>query len=72
MTDNASSVSANPVVREQRRNKLLAGLAGAVVVASVAGGGYWWLHASHFVSTDNAYAAVEVAQVTPSVGGTVL
>uniref|UniRef100_UPI0028AB1B84 biotin/lipoyl-binding protein n=1 Tax=Comamonas terrigena TaxID=32013 RepID=UPI0028AB1B84 len=72
MTDNASSVSANPVVREQRRNKLLAGLAGAVVVASVAGGGYWWLHASHFVSTDNAYAAVDVAQVTPSVGGTVL
>ncbi len=26
---------------------------------------------SHFVSTDNAYTAVEVAQITPSVGGTV-
>ena len=72
MTDNASSVSANPVVREQRRNKLLLGLAGVVVVAGAVGGGYWWLHASNFVSTDNAYAAVEVAQVTPSVGGTVL
>lgn len=27
--------------------------------------------ASHYVSTDNAYAAVEVAQITPAVGGTI-
>ena len=72
MTENASSVSANPAAREQRRNKLLAGLAGVVVIAGAAAGAYWWLHASHFVSTDNAYAAAEVAQVTPSIGGTVL
>ena len=72
MTENASSVSANPAVREQRRNRLLAGLAGVVLLAGVAAGAYWWLHASHFVSTDNAYAAAEVAQVTPSIGGTVL
>ena len=72
MTENASSASANPAARVQRRNKLLAGLAGVVVVAGVAAGAYWWLHASHFVSTDNAYAAAEVAQVTPSIGGTVL
>lgn len=72
MTENASSVSANPAVREQRRNKLLAGLVGVVVIAGAAAGAYWWLHASHFVSTDNAYAAAEVAQVTPSIGGTVL
>ena len=72
MTENASSVSANPAAREQRRNRLLAGLAGAVLLAGAAAGAYWWLHASHFVSTDNAYAAAEVAQVTPSIGGTVL
>ena len=72
MTENASSVSANPAAREQRRNRLLAGLAGVVVLAGAAAGAYWWLHASHFVSTDNAYAAAEVAQVTPSIGGTVL
>ncbi|WP_407715217.1 HlyD family efflux transporter periplasmic adaptor subunit [Comamonas testosteroni] len=72
MTENASSVSANPAVREQRRNRLLAGLAGVVLLAGAAAGAYWWLHASHFVSTDNAYAAAEVAQVTPSIGGTVL
>lgn len=72
MTENASSVSANPAVREQRRNKLLVALAGAVVLGGAVAGAYWWLHASNFVSTDNAYAAVEVAQVTPSIGGTVL
>ncbi|WP_182285876.1 HlyD family efflux transporter periplasmic adaptor subunit [Comamonas testosteroni] len=72
MTENASSVSATPAAREQRRNRLLAGLAGAVLLAGAAAGAYWWLHASHFVSTDNAYAAAEVAQVTPSIGGTVL
>ena len=72
MTENASSVSANPAVREQRRNKLLLALAGVVVLGGAVAGAYWWLHASNFVSTDNAYAAVEVAQVTPSIGGTVL
>ena len=39
--------------------------------AAIASTAYYVLHASHFVSTDNAYAAVEVAQVTPSIGGTV-
>ena len=72
MTENASSVSANPAVREQRRNKLLVALAGVAVLGGAVAGAYWWLHASNFVSTDNAYAAVEVAQVTPSIGGTVL
>lgn len=51
--------------------KLLVGLGGAVGTAAVAIAAYWFLYGSHFVSTDNAYAAVEVAQVTPSVGGTV-
>ncbi|MEG2047991.1 MAG: HlyD family efflux transporter periplasmic adaptor subunit [Comamonas sp.] len=72
MTENASSVNANPAVREKRRNKLLLALAGLVLVAAIGGGVYWRLHAANFVTTDNAYAAVEVAQVTPSVGGTVL
>ncbi|KVP97925.1 hemolysin D [Burkholderia ubonensis] len=56
---------------EGRRKTQLKGLAVAVGLALAGYASYWYLHASHFVSTDNAYAAVEVAQVTPSVGGTV-
>ena len=55
----------------QRRNKLLLALGAVVLIAGAAGFAYWKLHASKFVSTDNAYAGVEIAQVTPSVGGTI-
>ena len=63
-----TSVSFN---KEQRRKKLLVGLGGIVVVSLVGASAYWLLHGSKFVSTDNAYAAVEIAQVTPSIGGTI-
>lgn len=56
---------------KQRRNQRLLALGGGVVVVAVAATAYWTLYASHFVSTDNAYAAVEVAQVTPAIGGTI-
>jgi membrane fusion protein (multidrug efflux system) len=65
------SVANTPVIPENRRKKQLTVLAAAVGVAVAGYAAYWYLHASHYVSTDNAYAAVEVAQVTPEVGGTV-
>lgn len=55
----------------QRRNKLLIGFGGALAVVALLLATYWIFYGSHFVSTDNAYAAVEVAQVTPSVSGTI-
>jgi membrane fusion protein, multidrug efflux system len=55
----------------KRRNKLLIGFGGALAVIAVLVSVYWIFYGSHFVSTDNAYAAVEVAQVTPSVSGTI-
>lgn len=58
-------------VLKQGRNQRLLALAGAAVLTAAAVGAYWTLHASHFVSTDNAYAAVEIAQITPAVGGIV-
>ena len=61
----------NTPSRENRRKRQLVGLGVLVVLLAAGAGGYWYFHASHFVSTDNAYAAVEIAQVTPSVGGTI-
>jgi membrane fusion protein, multidrug efflux system len=55
----------------QHRNKLLIGFGGALAVIALLLAAYWIFYGSHFVSTDNAYAAVEVAQVTPSVSGTI-
>ncbi len=71
MSENNTSSAADALVKK-RRNARLATLGGVVVLAAIGSTAYWKLHASHFVSTDNAYAAAEVAQITPSVGGTVL
>jgi len=65
-------VGAEPAsTKARKRKRLLAGL-GAVTL--LAGGG-WWAYDAFFaadaVSTENAYTAVEVAQVTPLVGGPV-
>lgn len=57
--------------REHRRKKLLVGLAAIVALMAVGAIAYWFVFSANFVSTDNAYAAVEIAQVTPSVGGTI-
>ena len=54
-----------------RRRRLLTLLAGAVIVAGVAYGGYVIAFAGRSVSTDNAYVGADVAQVTPLVAGPV-
>ncbi|UCV09479.1 HlyD family secretion protein [Dechloromonas denitrificans] len=70
MSENNLPIS-SALNKEQRRKKLLIGLAGIVGIAGVSAAAYWLVYSSHFVATDNAYAAVEIAQVTPSVGGTI-
>ncbi|HWQ08104.1 MAG TPA: HlyD family efflux transporter periplasmic adaptor subunit [Holophaga sp.] len=56
---------------KRRRNQCLLVLGGGVILAAGVSASWWYLHASRVVSTDNAYTAVEVAQVTPAVGGIV-
>ena len=70
MSENTLSVS-SPTDREARRKKLFVALAAAVGATVVVSAIYWFAYAAHFVSTDNAYTAVEIAQVTPSIGGTI-
>lgn len=71
---NSTTASAYPAAETTptaSRRKLFTALAGAVFIGAAGYGLYWGLWGSHYVSTENAYTAVEIAQVTPSVGGTV-
>ncbi|WP_308218840.1 HlyD family secretion protein [Vibrio salinus] len=44
-------------------------LALVIVLLAVGYSAYWYFYASRYVSTDNAYTATEVAEITPAVGG---
>lgn len=55
----------------QKRKKLLMGFAALVIVVAASIALYWYTYGSRFVHTDNAYTAVEMAQITPSIGGTI-
>ncbi|WP_454055954.1 HlyD family secretion protein [Cupriavidus sp. Marseille-Q8015] len=61
-----------PAGNNGKRRRLLIALTTAVVVAGIGYGLYWALYARHFESTDDAYVAGNVVQVTPLVGGTVV
>ena len=54
-----------------KRRKLFALLILVILIAAIGWGTYWFFYASKYVSTDNAYTATEVAQVTPEISGTV-
>lgn len=53
------------------RKKGFMGLAAAIVIAAVGYGLWYYFVGSRYISTDNAYSAAEVAEVTPSVTGIV-
>ncbi|MBV6425503.1 MAG: Multidrug export protein EmrA [Steroidobacteraceae bacterium] len=53
-----------------RRQRLLA-LAGVVVLGAVAYGLYWFLHARYHESTDDAYVAADLVEITSEVAGAV-
>jgi membrane fusion protein (multidrug efflux system) len=61
-----------PAARTASRRRLLLTILGVVVVlGAVAYGLYFFLVASRYVSTDNAYVGADIAQVTPLVSGQV-
>lgn len=78
MTDSSSSQAAQyaeqPFDLRQARARRRRGFVLLVAMISLAVGGYagwWFLVGSRYVSTDNAYTAAELADVTPAVGGIV-
>jgi len=55
----------------QKRKGLFGVFFLVIIVSAIGAGGYWYFVSSHFISTDNAYVAAEIAQITPSIEGTV-
>ena len=53
------------------RKKGFIGLAAAIAIAAGGYGAYYYFIGSRYVTTDNAYTAAEIAEVTPAVGGIV-
>ena len=70
-TENKPENPAEEKAAKKKRGKLFLILFLVVVGCAVAYTAYWYLHARNYVSTENAYVAAEMAQVTPSTGGTI-
>lgn len=68
----AAPVAASPSANPAGRRKGLTIVAAAVAVAAIAWGGWHWMVARNYQTTDNAYVAGNVVQITPQVGGTVI
>jgi len=54
-----------------KRKRLFAVFFTAILVVAIASYSYWSLVLSRYVTTDNAYVSAEVAQITPSIDGTI-
>lgn len=67
----AQAVKDTPTPKEKRRAMMI--IATVLLILALIAYGVWWaIFARHFESTDDAYVAGNVVQVTSQVGGTVL
>ena len=71
-TTEAAPAAAETPVNSNKRKRLLLSIAGVVVLLGIAYGVWYVLVGSHFESTDDAYVAGNVVQITPQVSGTVI
>jgi membrane fusion protein, multidrug efflux system len=72
LSTSASAAAARRRPPASRRRTLLTALAVVVVLGGIGWGLYWFLVASRYVSTDNAYTGADVAQVTPLISGQIV
>ncbi|WP_442781660.1 HlyD family efflux transporter periplasmic adaptor subunit [Collimonas fungivorans] len=55
----------------KKRKKLFAILGGVVLLGGLSYATYWHFIGSRYISTDNAYTAAEISQITPAINGIV-
>jgi len=73
-----SQTTANPpastplAAKPRKRRALLIIVTILLLLVAIAYGVWWLIFASHYESTDDAYVAGNVVQVTPQIGGTVV
>ncbi len=68
----AGTVEPSPPPRKSRRKIVRLAIVATVLVALVIGGIAYWLHARHFVSTDDAYVNANTVDVAAQVAGEVV
>jgi membrane fusion protein (multidrug efflux system) len=55
----------------KKRKKLFAILGGVILLGGLSYATYWHFIGSRYISTDNAYTAAEISQITPAINGIV-
>jgi membrane fusion protein (multidrug efflux system) len=71
MLENKNHSNDSSKKNKNKRKKVLSIFFALVIIVGAFSSAYWYFYASHYVSTDNAYSDVEIAQITPSIGGTI-
>jgi len=60
------------VIQQQRRNRWLLIAVTVFVVVGIGATAYWWIFASHYEQTDDAYVAGDLVNVSSQISGTVV
>jgi membrane fusion protein (multidrug efflux system) len=66
-----TALKAEQAATAKKRKKLFAILGGAILLGGLSYAIYWHFIGSRYISTDNAYTAAEISQITPAINGIV-
>ncbi|HVW68288.1 MAG TPA: HlyD family efflux transporter periplasmic adaptor subunit [Steroidobacteraceae bacterium] len=70
--DERVATNSSATVLQRRRTRWLLIVVAAFAVAGLGAGAYWWLYARNYETTDDAYVAGDLVNVSSQVSGTVV